>query len=225
MTINTTIQDEWVNSQNMIYRKNNLVFAVVLKNASTWAALMLSHNGFTQGRAKEIDWHRDHVFGFIQDPWTRRIKGITEDLLTFYSVEQYLLNNLGKNFWLNHLVFGPHSIPLSLLWHDKMYQIDWIPIDHPRINLDLALEKLFLHHGMEYQTLEKSDKHRHKSDTYQSEIFKTIQHITGHGNGNLHLMLSKDIDFYNTVIQNFDFDNNDSWNKISWLENISSKQY
>ena len=218
--MNTTFQDIWVDRQNIIYRKNNLVFALTEKNAGTWAKNLLTHNGFVTQTPSNIDWHRDHVFGFIQDPFRRRIKGIVEDLITFYSVEQYLLNNLGHKFWTDHLVFGPHSIPLSLTWHDKMYLIDWIPIDQPEIDLNRILQKLFDYHQLTIEFLSESENPSHKSFAYKNELFDRIKHIIGEGSGNLYLMLAKDIDLYNSVNTHF-HKNHSEWHGISWLQNFN----
>ena len=213
--ISTAVQDEWMNKLNFIYRKEQLVYVETLKNASTWALEVLSLNGFSPIKLTNIDWHQDHVFGFIQHPHRRRIKGIAEDLLTFYSVEQYLLNNLGQRFWLDHLTFGPHSVPLSLTWHSKIEMIDWIPIDVPQIDVVSILSKLFSHHNFEFKY--DSDTYKHESDAYKKEISDQIKHMIGNGTGLLHLMLSRDEDLYNTVISNFN-SQACNWPDITWLK-------
>lgn len=221
MTIETQIQDQWISCNNVCFRRDGLVFAVVLKNASTWGAAVLEHNGFTRSDVAQIDWAHDHVFGFIREPWARRIDGIAEDLVTGYSVEQYLLNNLGRKFWVDHLVFGIHSMPLSLTWHHRIYQIDWIPIDHPDMTAEAALQKLFDFHGLQYHAPPPGSIHTHKSDAYKSEIREKIKHMIGEGSANLQLMLAKDVDFYYAVMKHFAWHANHGWQQISWLQNYT----
>lgn len=211
----TATQDVWMEKTNVLLRKDNLVFAVVLKNASSWAKTVLRLNGFSEIKISQVNWEKDHVFGFIQEPWRRRAKGIVEDLVSFYSVEQYLLNNLGKKFWTEHLTFGPHSVPLSLVWHGHCEKIDWIPMDHPDVDLVKMMDKIFQHHGMTFVPGTKIDKHR--SDPYKKELFEKMQHIIGYGSGTLYLMLARDTDLYQSVMQGFN-PKGETWAEISWLK-------
>lgn len=213
--IPTDIQDDWMNRVNRLFKKDQLVYAEVLKNASTWASGILSYNGFHEIKLQDVDWEKHHVFGFIQHPHNRRLKGIAEDLLTFCSVEQYLLNNLGHRFWVDHLTFGPHSMPLSLTWHNKTTKIDWIPIDVPHIDVGLMLSKLFSSYGLEFKNNDQIEKHQ--SDEYKKEVHDRIKHMIGNGSSHLHLMLSGDLDLYETVVCNFDPCAED-WDEISWLK-------
>jgi hypothetical protein len=204
-----------MNQMNRLFRKDHLVYAETLKNASTWVKEILIQNKFSLTNLADVDWGKDHVFGFIQHPHRRRAKGIAEDLLTFYSVEQYLLNNLGHRFWVDHLTFGPHSIPLSLQWHSKAEKIDWIPIDIKHIDVASVLSKLFKHHGLEFHYDEQIEKHL--SDDYKTEIFERIRHMIGNGSDTLNLMLARDEDLYNTVVSNFN-PNAVDWKDATWLK-------
>ena len=215
MDLITATRHRWMNTTNRLFRRDDLVFAIVLKNASTWAETILKLNEFSEITLSEVDWEKDHVFGFIQEPWTRRVKGVVEDLVTFYSVEQYLLNNLGQKFWVEHLTFGMHSAPLTLTWHQYCEKIDWIPMDMPNVDLLDMLEKIFKHHGMDFNPGDRVD--RHESSAYKKELFEKLQHIIGNGSATLWLMLARDVDLYNSVLQRFN-PKGQTWDEISWLK-------
>jgi hypothetical protein len=213
--VKTTVRDKWINQVNFCLRKNTLVYVNSPKCASTFYRSLLINNGWQDDKFTNIDWTKDHVFGFIMEPWKLRAKGIAEDLLTSYSVEQYLLNNLGKKFWEDHLTFGTHSIPISMRWSGYTDRIDWIPLDLP-VNADTLLKKLLekYHIVLDYSVA----THQHKTEKYKQEIFKKISDFVGHGNGPLQLMMATDVDLYQSVTLRINTDGQ-CWDEISWLRN------
>jgi len=213
--IKTTVRDHWISTVNFCLRKNELVYLITLKCASTFYQSLLINNGWQAEKFTNIDWNKDHVFGFIMDPWTRRAKGIAEDLLTFYSVEQYLLNNLGKKFWDDHLTFGIHSIPVSMVWSGYTDKIDWIPLDIP-VQSTMLLDKLL---GKYNVVLDYSlATTEHKTEKYKQELYEKILNIVENGSANLQLMMAGDVDLYQSVVEKINI-NGQYWDEISWLRN------
>jgi hypothetical protein len=149
------------------------------------------------------------------EPYKRRAKGIAEDLLTNYSVEQYLLNNLGKKFWDDHLTFGPHSMPVSLVWSGYTDKIDWIPLDLPA-DSNMLLNKLLEKYNIVLDYSVATEEH--KTEKYKQEIYEKISNFVGHGRGNLNLMLAGDVDLYQSVVKRINT-HGQRWDEISWLKN------
>jgi hypothetical protein len=174
----------------------------------------LINNGWQADKFINIDWTQDHVFGFIMEPWKRRAKGIAEDLLTGYSVEQYLLNNLGKKFWEDHLTFGMHSVPISMVWSGYTDKIDWIPLDIP-VDSNTLLKKLLekYHIVLDYSVPTED----HKTEKYKQEIYEKITNFLGNGSMTLQLMMATDVDLYESVAQRINTDGQ-CWDEISWLK-------
>jgi hypothetical protein len=171
------------------------------------------YNGWQRVKFQDINWNSDQVFGFIMEPWKRRIKGIAEDL-SYYSVEKFLLSNLGRKFWLDHLTFGPHSVPLTLTWHRYSYMIDWIPLDGP-VSADDLLDRLLAKYSI---VLDRNEQHNsNPADDYQKNLYLEIDKIIGNGLSMLQLTMSADTDLYNSVISSMDF-NSAHWDTTSWLK-------
>lgn len=219
--VDSSYRDKWVSNQNVLYRRDRLVYAENLKNASTYFGELMTHNKFVPIKASDVNWKKDHVFGFISSPMKFRAKGITEDLLTFYSVEQYLLNNLGRRFWTHHLTFGPHSVPISLRWQSKVEYIDWIPLDREIVDPIAMLRKLFEKHSMTLDVPEGLAQH--KSSPYKQEVYEQISKYVIEGSDWLNLMLSYDIDLYNTVSEHFNHKGK-TWDQVSWIENARNRK-
>jgi hypothetical protein len=213
MPLTHNVQDHWIDHNNFLLRKDNLVYASNRKCASTYYHSLLISNGWSYAKFRDISWEQDHVFGFILEPWKRRIKGIAEDL-SYYSVEKFLLSNLGRKFWLDHLTFGPHSVPLTLTWHRYSYMIDWIPLDGP-VSADELLDRLLAKYNI---VLDRSGQHNaNPADDYQKNLYLEIDKIVGNGLSMLQLTMAADTDLYNSVVSSMDF-NNTNWDAISWLK-------
>ena len=213
MPLTHNVQDSWIDHNNFMLRKNNLVYASNRKCASTYYHSLLMSNGWSYTKFRNINWEQDHVFGFIMEPWKRRIKGIAEDL-SYYSVEKFLLSNLGRKFWLDHLTFGPHSVPLTLTWHRYSYMIDWIPLDGP-VPADDLLDRLLDKYNI---VLDRSGQHNsNPADDYQKNLYLEIDKIVGNGLSMLQLTMAADTDLYNSVIGSMNF-NSTNWDDISWLK-------
>ena len=213
--VQTTVRDYWINHENSCLRKDTLVYVDTLKCASTYYKSLLINNGWQADKFTNIDWTQDHVFGFIMEPWKRRAKGIAEDLLTYYSVEQYLLNNLGKRFWEDHLTFGKHSVPISMVWSGYTDKIDWIPLDIP-VDSNTLLKKLLekYHIALDYSLAIEE----HRTEKYKQEIYEKISNFIGNGSANLQLMMATDVDLYQSVVLGICTDGQ-CWDEISWLTN------
>ena len=210
-----TVRNYWIDQTTSFLKKDHVVYGITLKCASTFYCSLLQNNGWKPAKFSDIDWENDHVFSFIMDPWKRRAKGIAEDLLNGYSVEQYLLNNLGKKFWEDHLTFGGHSIPITLYWPGYYDKIDWIPLD-AGVDSNRLLDKLLKSHAM---TLDYSNTvETHVTEEYKQEVYEKIKKMVGNGSSTLQLMLSSDVDLYNNVLGRINLQG-DSWDKISWLKN------
>ena len=156
-----------------------LVFAPMLKCASSYYNNLFTANHWQTCGFDSIDWQNDHVFGFLMDPFRRHIKGLVEDLLAL-GLENTLLNNVGWNFWKQAPVLGVHGLGPTQVYNTWSHKINWIPLDVNEILVNQVLDDLF----KKFDTKIDWDlpAYAHKSSEYQNEFFEKIYKLSqGHG--------------------------------------------
>jgi hypothetical protein len=211
-----------------IYRNKNLVYLATLKAASTFYSTVVLANGWDTIAFGDIDWHHDHVFGFIIDPFTKYIKALAED---YFNEEIETIVN-GSEDWIadpefqkllpailsRHkeqcLILTHHSLPLSITLDDYANLVDWIPIDIGVSSVDL-FTKLCKQYTI---TIDYSSENIdiHTSMQNKISVFNDLKEKFGQGNYISDIVLAKDIDLYQNVKSKFN-PHEETWDKISWL--------
>ena len=212
------ISDYWINDELKVFKKNNLVYVSTMKCAHQFYCHVAEKNYWDPFNFKDIDWQKDHVFGFIMDPIELYLKGLAEDLDTDRHIELYKeLYNI--NYSRNIILLTAHSIPPSIRYQEYRYKIDWIPmVSKP--NTEYFFKKVCNHHGIDIEI--PADVDRHVSSRSKLENYRVLKTMFNNFNGTFYKIFSTDIDFYNTVDVNFN-QFGQTWNEISCLKNYASR--
>ena len=197
------------------YKKDNLVYALVLKNASSYYTNLFEYNNWQKIIYREINWNDDHLFGFIMDPIKRFYKGVTQDLVTnnIKNISKFLNSNIENNG--HFLLMTPHSTPITFTHRSIYRNIDWIPLDLEQSS-DYYFKKLLEHHNIKFKWTDVND---YKSNTEKTNVYDELKRTIPNNSTLLYQLLHEDIMLYEDVIRNFDSTKND-WNSISWLKKI-----
>lgn len=203
-----------------VYRHNNLVYMATLKCASTFYSTMLMDNGWVRCSFSDIDWQKDHVFGFLLDPVRRWFKGLQEDI---QNEESRSFTNTAyeviENYWSHCFLVTNHTLPITTALGDRAYQIDWIPLVDKTSNypqFQLLCEK----YGLNVEPGENTDPH-HGHGNKLLEV-EHIERRFNTGNVMWELFLQRDIDLYNNVCNNFN-PQGATWDEMSWLRNARNR--
>jgi hypothetical protein len=200
-----------------LYRYNNLVYVATLKCASTYYTTLVQSNGWPRIRWHEIDWDKDHVFGFLIDPVVRYVKALSEDYFNEESEEFYdfLLDYLEK-FLKRSTVLTFHSIPITTSLKKYADKIDWIPIDSNFEHHSLLL-KLLDKHGVilshygdtvdpHFGVENKKELERRMLDLFN----QSDKHIS------YNLLFAEDIELFEQIKAKIN-PQGIHWDQISWL--------
>jgi hypothetical protein len=204
------VEHQWLNAVNQIWRQDNLVYVNHPKCASWYFFGTFQRNQWQSGTFEDIRWGQDQVFGFIMDPVTKYLKGITQDFWDWYpDRSEEMLSHLG--IWIKHQAFvGWHNMPLSMRLHKYMYQVHWFPLDLPDIKAMDLVQGFLQHHGQSV-TFEGGDTH--VSNPAQIEIYNRVKEKFGDLSATTKQLLAKDIDLYKQVCACIDARGQD-WKEI-----------
>ena len=226
-----------------VLRFQNLVYCGHPISASSYYYDFLTANNWQDMKFSAIDWHTDHVFGFVMDPEKRHIQGLATDWNTNPDVRFVgdALTEKNKIFELL-AIFSWHSLPLNLIYGEYLRNIDWIPLDLnpvgtdstvpniPTVNPDYLLKKLTDHYSISLDfsssdQLRQQSLKRNLSKRSRRELVAKIQHLIDHASGGtgsnaLWLGLHQDLELYNDVVQHTHHWHED-WLQISWLKNLT----
>jgi hypothetical protein len=232
------------NYYTYVLRSQSLVYCGHPISASSYYHDFLTANKWQDIKFSDIDWHTDHVFGFVMNPERRHIQGLATDWYTNANPDfvDAALSEQNKIFKLL-AIFSWHSLPLNLIYGDYLRKIDWIPLDlDPRgkdslvpniatVDPDYLLKKLthYYHIGLDFQSSERIKRkslERNLLNPRRQKLTDKIQHLINHasngsGSNALWLGLHKDLELYNDVVQNTHHWHQD-WPQISWLKNLNS---
>lgn len=185
------------------YRKNNLVFVPLYKNAATtyehfFGYLLKWESILTEN----IDWNSDKVFSYISNPITRHIKG-TVEFLTLKNLQHLVDHPDFRDIFVNGF-FDHHTMPISILFGDKKDLIYWMPIDHPTTTSEELTGKFLASHGVSIDI--SKIKRYHSSPAEKKELEQKIQKTFNEigftkDNFGFYFLLDDDIIFYNKVMQ------------------------
>lgn len=213
---NGIVEKFWVNHNMLVFKQNNLVYIATLKCGHSFYSKIVQHNNWKQISFNDIDWENDHVCGFIMNPVQRYLKGLTQDILEneecISSVETLLKYHIKNNFTLLSL----HSAPLWSLYREKMYNIDWIPLDAAPSS-EFFFNKLCSEYKINLDIPVLIN--RHTSSNEQNKLFNNLSNLLGTFSETFYRLYSADIDLHNNVISNFN-PNGNTWKEISWIKKI-----
>lgn len=198
------------------YKRKNLIYIGTYKTASTYYKTLLLDNGWNQVWFKDINWDRDHVFGFINDPVVRYMKGVVQDL---YNWEDPALVDKAFDIISNHknqlLLLSEHSMPICLTLKEYVNRVDWIPINEETPSHQLFL-KLLAHYGFRVSNEENIDPNH--SGQQQRDMVKEYAEKFKDSKGMFNITFAGDIDLYESVRSKINL-NGPNWSEISWLRN------
>lgn len=211
--IDYTIQEYNVH----LYRYENLVYVATFKCASTYYTTLLQSNGWNRIVWEEINWDKDHVFGFLIDPVVRYVKALAEDYINEESteLEQLILNFLEKSLPRSTLITF-HSIPISVCLKEYTKKIDWIPIDRNFNHHSLFLKLLDKHNVTLYHYGDMVDSHI--GTEYKKDLEKKILTFFNYRNKHISfkLLFCEDLELFDQVKNKID-PKGIHWDSISWL--------
>jgi hypothetical protein len=188
---------QWMDQEAECLTYDHLVYVKTLKAASTYYSAVLRTNGWRSMQFGHIDWQHNQVFGFIMDPVTRYLKGLTEDCLD--SGLAPLINDVLRLQQQQHLcLITQHTMPLSLLFGDRVYEISWIPLDLD-LDPDDCLRSMLKAHGIDV-LWDGGFRHQHVSDAHKQELFLHTKTMFAQGNAHFYRIFARDIDLYNDVV-------------------------
>lgn len=152
-----------------IYRKDNLVYIPISKNASsTYLHVFKNVLKWESDLSENIDWDTNVVFSHISNPYTRHLRGTTQfihqnNIASILDDERFAI--VVANGFFDH-----HSIPLSALFGVLKEKITWIPIDQPGVSGDTMTCAFLEIHG--YHLNESSIPNLNQS-TLDKKIIQT----------------------------------------------------
>jgi hypothetical protein len=200
-----------------VYRYQNLVYIATFKCASTYYTTLLQSNGWSRIQWDDIDWNRDHTFGFLIDPVTRYVKALAEDYINEENTdfEQILFTYLEKALTRSTLLTY-HSIPICTSLKQYVNKIDWIPIDTGFNHHSILLTLLDHHRVVLSHYGDMVDPHIGTS--YKKELEQRMFNILNSKVKHIsyQLLLSEDIELFERVKTKIN-PNGILWDNISWL--------
>lgn len=199
-----------------------LVYVATLKCASTYYTTLLLDNGWDRIYFTEIDWQKDHVFGFINDPDQRYYKGITEDVNNVAAVDSLEAESLEshikktfQDFSPHLLLFSLHTIPINIKLGKYFDKIDWIPIfnDFPHHQIFL---KLLNYHNLTVEPGENLDPN--SASEYKKNQYLNFKNCINYEMDLYKIFTEGDRELFHSVCNRIN-PNGKSWQEISWLTN------
>lgn len=190
----------------------SLVYIATLKCASTYYSTLLLDNGWERIYFTDIDWQRDQVFSFINDPDLRYHKGLSEDVLNAESeeLESHILQTLSK--FDQHLgLFSFHTLPITIKLQGYIDKIFWIPIFDGSPHHEIFLE-LLKSYNLTAEPGENLDPNmaNEKKKTY----YNKIQSATNLDRDLYKIFTAGNKDLFKKVCSKLN-SNNSSWQEIS----------
>ena len=213
----TNHKEYWLPHASQCMRYQNLVYVLTRKCASTYYQNIFQQNSWQFTTMDQIDWHNDHVFGFIRDPVQRYLKGLAEDLHHDGRLSG-CVEELYRFYSSNIMLMSHHSLPYSLTYKNYCSKIDWIPIDM-NFDSDAMLSKLLQKYDI-MLTIDKTN-YRHESDELMHQTYQFVKTWFDKGNWITHSVLAEDNDLYVTVCDRFN-SKGANWDKISWLTSYAT---
>jgi hypothetical protein len=162
--------------------------------------------GFTNIYANEIDWQNSQVFSHIMHPLTRRTKGIAE----FFNLidglpPELILSTIDK--WPSILqilqtpFFEEHSVPLTVLYGDRINDIHFIPIDDPTIDYVQVTKEYLRSYNLD--PVFPEEKINVAEDTQVRLVDIIDEHYSQNRPALIDAVFAEDIKLYQQVVQSY----------------------
>ena len=121
----------------------------------------------------DLDWDNTFVFSHIKEPIRRRHKGVAEWMwqrgITAQSMREH-----NMFAFLEAPFFDFHSLPICLLWQNKIDQIHWIPTDIKKFNHETYTQQMCNSFDCELD-YEVPEDVRHESSEEQIQLYNMIK--------------------------------------------------
>jgi hypothetical protein len=184
------------------YRYGHLVYIPIYKNAATsYEILFGTILNWKIILTETIDWNEDNVFAHITHPYTRHLKGTTQFLWQHELTS--VIDDPRFNRFLISGYFDHHSYPLTQMFGDKIWKINWLPLDHPTISGDTITCSFLKNQGIDL--FENQIPHANVSVPEKKLLFdriKTLCEKTNYTNDGLFFLLDDDLLLYKHVLNN-----------------------
>jgi len=199
-----------------------LVYVRTLKCASTFFYWNFTKTfGWHEIDYQDIDWDRQHVFGHLAEPITRRHKAVAE-YIDMHSLGHEYLNNENLQQLLDETpTLDCHSAPYLDTFQTDAYRIDWIPLsDNNDDNIDITA-RLLRTYGVDNVQWDRDFDHSASASKKAVELklketwekrYSTYNDLPAW----LKRHYSDDITLYRVVTSKFNPDAS-SWTDTSWI--------
>ena len=123
------VQDGWAHHDFWCSPDERLVYASMLKCASSYFS-----NAFAQNRWRKIDfdsikWDKQTVFGFMMEPRRRHVKGLVEDLGYNGWPSDIKVKVFNQCFPQRYPCIGVHTLGYHQVYGEYTQRIKWLPMD------------------------------------------------------------------------------------------------
>jgi hypothetical protein len=184
------------------YRNGHLVYIPIYKNAATSYEILFGKIlNWEIILTETIDWDNDTVFAHITHPYTRHLKGTIQFLYQHNLTS--VIDDPRFNRFLISGYFDHHSYPLTQMFGDKVWKINWLPLDHPTISGDTITCCFLNKQGVEIS--EHLTPYKNIGGLAKKSLLDRIKILceeNDHTNDGLFFLLDNDLGLYNHVLNN-----------------------
>lgn len=197
-------------SQANVFVKGSVVYVPVFKCASSYYSHLVQEQGWDAGNLWSMDLDKMHAFGLLMHPFTRRLKGIVENLSRAFlddyaAAEQYITQSPGIDFFKHISITDAHSMPYSISYGTKMHQVHWIPMDLlSDSEIKQEVRRFCLQHGVEIEISDNPSRRNH-SPPDKIKLYQTVTDIFKNWctPGDLYLLFADDLKFYHELARKY----------------------
>lgn len=186
------------------YRYQNLVYIPIYKNAaSSYENFFGEILGWEVMSTENINWKVDTVFAHIREPYDRHLRGTAQFLYQYHLtsiLEDDRFSRIVSMGYLDH-----HSYPITVMFKQNSYDIQWLPLDHPHISGDSITCAFLRKHGIDIKPAQIPKLN--KGSEEKINLYKRIKIIceqNNYKNNGLFFLLNDDLLLYNQVINGLD---------------------
>ena len=151
--------------------------------------------------SETIDWDNDIVIAHITHPYTRHLRGTAQFLEQNGLVS--VIDDPKFNKFLIAGYFDHHSYPLTRMFGDKVWKINWLVLDHPTISGNTITCCFLKKHGIDLDEnqIPHANTSNHRKKLLLTRI-KTLCEDNDYTNNGLYFLLDDDLRLYNNVFNN-----------------------
>jgi hypothetical protein len=203
---------------NTGYQCQNIVYVPVMKCANSYYVDLLHvQNGWTPVNLSDLDLDNIHLFGLLLHPFTRRVKGILENLCQSYDYDYKKLFLLLQQadfakFLGKIIILDAHTMPYSFIFGHLLEKINWIPMEpYTDIELQQQIKQFADAHTVNIK-LPNTINRINQSSPMKQQCFIELQKIYSQTRppAELYQMFSRDLSLYHRLIESHE--NNHNYN-------------